>query len=95
MVTDLLLEGVSTKEMPSIGNKKSHEVHRKDQRNAAYTAQRIAGSSEALLSGQKPPFRLLVRAMNASDNSRATHIKFAVSDAFVVSFGRSPARQSP
>ena len=43
-----------------------------------------AGSSEALLSGQKPPFRLLVRAMNASDNSRATDFKFLVSEAFVV-----------
>ena len=45
-----------------------------------------AGSSEALLSGQKPPFRLLIRAMNTSDNSRATNIAFRVSDAFVVSF---------
>ena len=44
----------------------------------------FAGSSEALLSGQKPPFRLLVRAMNASDNSRATDFKFLVSEAFVV-----------
>lgn len=44
----------------------------------------VAGSSEALLSGQKPPFRLFVRAVR-SDGSRATHIRFAVSEAFVVS----------
>lgn len=43
------------------------------------------GSSEALLSGQKPPFRLLVRAVTTLDNTRASHIRLAVSDAFVVS----------
>ena len=42
-----------------------------------------AGSSEALLSGQKPPFRLFIRAICAN-GSRATHIRFAVSEAFVV-----------
>ena len=42
-----------------------------------------AGSSEALLSGQKPPFRLFVRAVH-SDGTRAHHIRFAVSEAFVV-----------
>lgn len=42
-----------------------------------------AGSSEALLSGVKPPFRLLVRAINP-DGSPAMHIRFAVSEAFVV-----------
>jgi hypothetical protein len=43
----------------------------------------FAGSSEALLSGQKPPFRLLVRAVDV-DGSPASHIRFLVSDAFVV-----------
>ena len=48
-----------------------------------------AGSSEALLSGQKPPFRLLVRAVN-TDGTPATHIRFLVSDAFVVGFSLRP-----
>lgn len=48
-----------------------------------------AGSSEALLSGVKPPFRLLVRAINP-DGSPAMHIRFAVSEAFVVR-PRAPA----
>ena len=37
-----------------------------------------------MLSGQKPPFRLLVRAVRADDRARCTHIRFAVSEAFVV-----------
>ena len=45
----------------------------------------ILGSSEALLSGQKPPFRLMVRAVNSRDGAAASNIRFVVSDAFVVS----------
>ncbi len=44
-----------------------------------------AGSSEALLSGQKPPFMLLVRAYNKVDNTRALHIRNGTSEYFVVS----------
>ena len=51
------------------------------------TLMRCAGSSEALLSGQKPPFRLFVCATH-SDGSRANHIRFAVSEAFVVGYLR-------
>ncbi|KAK9825131.1 hypothetical protein WJX81_002021 [Elliptochloris bilobata] len=47
----------------------------------------VTGSSEALLSGVKPPFRLLVRAINP-DGSPAVHIRFAVSEAFVVATPR-------
>ena len=46
----------------------------------------MAGSSEALLSGQKPPFRLLVRAVDAKTGKRVAHINFAISEAFVVRF---------
>lgn len=42
------------------------------------------GSSEALLSGQKPPFRLLVRAKQTIDQSTATHFRTGVSEPFVV-----------
>ncbi|KAK9806750.1 hypothetical protein WJX72_001396 [[Myrmecia] bisecta] len=48
----------------------------------------VTGSSEALLSGTKPPFRLLVRALNQADHTRATRIRFAVSEAFVVATPR-------
>ena len=50
----------------------------------------VIGSSIALLSGQKPPFRLLVRAVRSSSHTKASHIRHAVSDAFVVSlcFGK-------
>lgn len=44
-----------------------------------------AGSSEAILSGQKPPFRLLVRAMSKDTGARLSNIRFAVSEPFVVS----------
>ena len=44
-----------------------------------------AGSSEALLAGQKPPFRLLVRAMSRDSGARLSNIRFAVSEPFVVS----------
>ena len=53
---------------------------------------RAAASSEAMLSGQKPPFRLLVRALHAADRTRCAHIRFAVSEAFVVS-AAAPAEQ--
>lgn len=48
-----------------------------------------AGSSEALLSGQRPPFALLVRPMQAGEGAgageRAAGILPLVSEAFVVS----------
>ncbi len=42
----------------------------------------VTDSSEAMLSGRKPPFRLLVRAI-ASDG-RKVNIRHAVSEGFVV-----------
>ncbi|CAL8462805.1 g2338 [Coccomyxa elongata] len=48
----------------------------------------ITGSSEALLSGQKPPFMLLVRAYNKADNTRARHIRNGTSEQFVVATPR-------
>ena len=42
----------------------------------------VSDSSEAILSGRKPPFRLLVRAV-ASDG-RKVNIRHAVSEGFVV-----------
>lgn len=42
----------------------------------------VSDSSEAMLSGRKPPFRLLVRAV-ASDG-RKVNIRHAVSEGFVV-----------
>ena len=44
----------------------------------------VSDSSEAMLSGRKPPFRLLVRAV-ASDG-RKVNIRHAVSEGFVVRF---------
>lgn len=44
----------------------------------------ITGSSEAILQGQKPPFRLLARAVSSQDGSRASHIRPTVSEPFVV-----------
>lgn len=46
----------------------------------------ITGSSEAILQGQKPPFRLLARAVSTQDGSRVAHIRPAVSEPFVVRF---------
>ena len=47
------------------------------------------GSSEALLSGQRPPFRLLVRARLVGEGVLVHHIRHAVSDNFVVGTKRS------
>ena len=44
----------------------------------------VMGSSEALLSGQRPPFRLLVRARLVGEGVLVQHIQHAVSDNFVV-----------
>ncbi|BDA50510.1 hypothetical protein COCOBI_16-1860 [Coccomyxa sp. Obi] len=55
----------------------------------------IVGSSIALLTGQKPPFRLLARAIRASTGERLPHIKPAVSDAFVVATQRVKTAQKP
>jgi hypothetical protein len=51
------------------------------------------GSSIALLTGQKPPFRLLARAIRATTGERVPHIKPAVSDAFVVATQRVKTAQ--
>ncbi len=45
----------------------------------------ITDSSEALLSGRKPLFRLCVRAMHK--DGRALNIRHAVSEGFVVGVG--------
>lgn len=44
----------------------------------------VSDSSEAMLSGRKPPFRLLVRA--AASDGRKVNIRHAVSEGFVVRF---------
>ena len=44
----------------------------------------VSDSSEAMLSGRKPPFRLLVRAV--ATDGRKVNIRHAVSEGFVVSF---------
>ena len=54
------------------------------QNNMAELQVHVAGSSIAMLQGQRPPFRLLVRATGARDGRRLDYIKPAVSDAFVV-----------
>ena len=46
----------------------------------------VSDSSEAMLSGRKPPFRLLVRAV--ATDGRKVNIRHAVSEGFVV---RCPA----
>ena len=48
----------------------------------------ITGSSESLLSGQRPPFRLLARALDATTKAPVRGVTFAVSDAFVVATPR-------
>jgi hypothetical protein len=53
----------------------------------------IVGSSIALLHGQKPPFRLLARAVRASTGERLPHIRPGVSDAFVVATQRVKGAQ--
>ena len=55
------------------------------QHNAAELQVHVAGSSIAMLQGQRPPFCLLARAISAYDGHRLVSIKPAVSDAFVVS----------
>ena len=48
----------------------------------------VTGSSESLLSGQRPPFRLLARALDASTKLPLRGVALAVSDAFVVATPR-------
>ena len=55
------------------------------QNNTAELQVHVAGSSIAMLQGQRPPFRLLVRATGVRDGRRVEYVKPAVSDAFVVS----------
>lgn len=59
----------------------------------ASLAVNILGSSIAMLTGQKPPFRLLVRAIDSKSGSRATHVQHVVSDAFVVATQRVKGAQ--
>ena len=47
----------------------------------------ITDSSEALLSGRKPPFRMLVRAVHKE--ARPLNVKHAVSEGFVVATRRT------
>lgn len=53
----------------------------------------IIGSSIAMLSGQKPPFRLLVRAIDSESGLRIDRVQWAVSDAFVVATQRVKGAQ--
>lgn len=53
----------------------------------------IIGSSIAMLSGQKPPFRLLVRAIDSESGMRVDRVQWAVSDAFVVATQRVKGAQ--
>ena len=53
----------------------------------------VSDSSEAMLSGRKPPFRLLVRA--AHRDGRKVNIRHAVSEGFVVSPPICPASLAP
>ncbi len=53
----------------------------------------IVGSSIALLSGQKPPFRLLVRAIRGAGGGAAATIRPAVSDDFIVATQRVKTAQ--
>ena len=53
----------------------------------------ILGSSIALLSGQKPAFRLLARAISLATGQPVPHIKPAVSEAFVVATPRVKSAQ--
>lgn len=54
----------------------------------------ITDSSEALLTGRKPPFRLLVTAVAADDTgSTLPAFAYGVSEDFVVSLGRSRVRE--
>lgn len=46
----------------------------------------VSDSSEAMLSGRKPPFRLLVRAV--ATDGRKVNIRHAVSEGFVVGSSR-------
>ena len=55
---------------------------------APLTGVSVTGSSESLLSGQRPPFRLLARALDAATRHPARGVAFAVSDAFVVATPR-------
>ena len=53
----------------------------------------ILGSSIAMLTGQKPPFRLLVRAINSNTGLRVGDVHHAVSNAFVVATQRVKGAQ--
>jgi hypothetical protein len=53
----------------------------------------IIGSSIAMLSGQKPPFRMLVRGIESDSGARLDSVQWAVSDAFVVATQRVKGAQ--
>ena len=53
----------------------------------------IVGSSIALLSGQKPPFRLLVRVIRTAGGGAAPKIRPAISDDFIVATQRVKTAQ--
>lgn len=50
---------------------------------------RVTDSSEAMLSGRKPPLRLMMRAVYKDTNQPVPHIRHAISEGFVVAV-RSP-----
>lgn len=69
------------------GSSAGHDAHQKvivqmQQGMAKLPDLHVSDSSEAMLSGRKPPFRLLVRAV--ADDGRRINIRHAVSEGFVV-----------
>ncbi|KAL3156040.1 PSII 6.1 kDa protein [Trebouxia sp. C0010 RCD-2024] len=70
-----------------------HKIVTPMHNNMAELQVHVAGSSIAMLQGQRPPFRLLVRATGARDGRRLDYVKPAVSDAFVVATQRVKTAQ--
>ena len=52
----------------------------------------VSDSSEAMLSGRKPPFRLLVKCVHS--DGRRINIRHAVSEGFVVRLSQQTARHA-
>jgi len=53
----------------------------------------IIGSSIAMLTGQRPPFRMLVRGIMSDSGAGLDSVQWAVSDAFVVATQRVKGAQ--
>ncbi|KAA6419351.1 MAG: nitrogen regulatory P-II [Trebouxia sp. A1-2] len=70
-----------------------HKIVTPMHNNVAELQVHVAGSSIAMLQGQRPPFRLLVRATGVRDGRRVEYVKPVVSDAFVVATQRVKTAQ--